>query len=258
MARQHPVGDQGVDPQPVQGEPGAGGVQGVLGGRARFGDQPECRRAVLDQRLDPGQLGVAPGGGLVQPLGGHGDTGELREHRAQGAGGLAFLGQQPAQIAAQLFGQGQQGEGFAQRRQVDDEEVVAGAGPVALRGAAQGVQQGEFGAAGEFGELLAVHAVAAEQVEHAGQLVLECEEFAAEVRAGVDPDGPQAVGDPGGFGVRREAGCGVGGDQQGAGAASGAGQRGGRRDGGTAGAAEAGDQDRPHRIRPSGRTRHAS
>ena len=41
-------------------------------------------------------------------------------------------GQQAAQVAAQLLGQGEQGEGLGERGQVDDEEVVAVSRPVAL------------------------------------------------------------------------------------------------------------------------------
>lgn len=123
---------------------------------------------------------------------------------------------------------------------------MAGSRPVAPGGAAQRVQEGELAAAGEFGQLLAVQPVPAEQVEYGGGLVLEGEEFAAEVFAGVDAGGPQPVGDLGGFGVPGEAGYAVGGQQQGAPAAAGGGQRGRRRDGGTAGAAGAGDEDRTH------------
>lgn len=183
---------------------------------------------------------------------------ELGEHRAQGAGGLAFRGQQAAQIAAQLLGQGEHGEGLAQRRQVDDEKLVAVVRPVALGGAAQGVQQGELAAAGEFGQLLGVEPVAAEQVEYRERLVLEGQEFGAEVLAGVDAGEPESIGDLGGFRGVGEAGYGVGGQQQRAVAAAGGGQCGRRRDGGTAAAAGAGDEDRTHRVSPAGRTRRAS
>lgn len=228
----------------MQGEAGPGGAQGVLGGRAGLGDQPERGGFVLDEGLDGGQLLVLAGGGLVQPLGGHRDPGELGEDGAQGAGGLAFGGEQPAQIAAELFREGEQGQGLGQRREVDDEGVVAG--EVALGGAAQRVQQGELRGAGEFGELLAVEPARAEEVEDAGGTVLQLGEFGAEVLAGVDADVVEAVGDRGGSGGGREAGYGLGGEQQGAAAAVGGGQCGGRRDGGTARAAEAGDQDRTH------------
>lgn len=189
---------------------------------------------------------------------GIGTAGELGEHRAQGAGGLAFRGQQTAQIAAQLFGQGEDGEGLAQWRQVDDEKLVAVVRPVALGGAAKGVQQGELTAAGKFGQLLGVEPVATEQVEHRGRLVLEGEEFGAEVLSGVDAGEPESFGDLGGFRGVGEAGYGVGGEQQRATAPAGGGQCGRRRHGGTAGAAGAGDEDRTHRVSPAGRTRRAS
>ncbi|CAO0827926.1 hypothetical protein SMICM17S_09655 [Streptomyces microflavus] len=222
--------------------------QGVLGGGCRrLGDQAQRGGAVLDQRLDGGQLLVLAGGGLVQPLRGHRDPGELGEDRAQGAGGLAFGGQQPAQVAAELFGEGQQGEGLAERREVHDEGVVAAGGPVARGGAVEGVQEGELRGAGEFGELLAVEAPGSDQVQHAGSALLELGEFGAEVLAGVDPGVVEAVGDRGRFRAGGEAGYGLGGDQEGAAAARGGGQGGRRGDGRTACAAGTGDQDRTHR-----------
>ena len=100
--------------------------------------------------------------------------------------------------------------------------------------------------------------LAPEQVEHAGRPGLELQQLAAEVRGGVDAGAVQPLGHLHGLGARREGGHGVGGDQEGAAAVACRGEGGRRGDGGTACAAGAGDEDRTHVIRPSGRTRRAS
>ena len=84
--------------------------------------------------LHGGQFEVPARGGLVQPLRGHRHPGELGEDRAQRAGGLALGRQEAAQIAAQLLGQGERGEGLGGRREVDDEQAgFVGARPRAGR-----------------------------------------------------------------------------------------------------------------------------
>lgn len=252
VAGQYPVGYERVDAQSVQRDPGAGGAQGLGRRGPRLGDQPQGRRGVLDERLDGGQLGVPPGGRLVQPLRGHGYPGELGHHRAQRAGGLPLLGQQSAQIAAQVPGQGEQGQGVAQRRQVDDEDV-----PVPGRGPAQGVQQGGLFAARQFGEFLTGQLAGAEEFERRGGPLLEGERLRTEVRAGVDARGPQAVPYRSGV-LRRPGGRAediaerVGGEQQDTSAAAGGGERGGGGDGRTARPARAGDEDRTHRRQAPG------
>ncbi len=187
-------------------------------------------------------------GGLVQLLGRHRDPGELGEHRAQGAGGLAFGRQEAAQIAADLGGQGEQPDRFGGRRHIEDEQVPGARGVLG----AQGVQQREGLGAGEFGEFVLVQGGGAEQIEGGSGAFLEGEELLAEALAGVDAAGVQAGGYRGrGIRGRRRAQYGLGrlaagGQQQDARSPPGAGQggRGGER--GAARAAGAGEQEGLH------------
>lgn len=232
----------------AQGEAGDGGTDRVGGGRARLGDQPHAGVAVGEDRLDGGQFDVPAGARLVQPLGGHRHAREPAEDGAQGARGLPLRRQQPAQIAAELLGQGEEHERLGNGGQVDDEEVVG----LGERGVAQGAQQGEFLGAGQGGDLLRVQRGGAEEVERGGRALLEGHEAVAEARGGVRSPGGEAGCGLDGAGAGRDAEYGtegvgaVGAEHEGAAAPAGGVQRGGRGDGGPAGAAGAGDQDGAH------------
>src|SRR4051794_18786520 len=252
LLRYYAVGDQGVGAQAAQGEGEACGPYVVGAGGAGFGDESYDGLAVGEDGLDRAEFGVPAGGGLVQPLRGHGDAGEPSEHGAQARGGLALGREQTAQVAAEFLGQGEKGEGLLGGRQVHDEQFV----PLGERRVAQGPQEGEFLGAGEGGDLLGVQTGGAQQVEHVGGTVLEAGEIIPETGGGVGTPGGEVRGDPGGGGARcraehRAQGVGaVGTQHQGAGAVACGAQGGGGGDRRTTAAAGAGDQDGAHRGEP--------
>lgn len=143
--RQDAVGDQQVGAQAAQGEGEGGGAHGVGAGRAGFGHQPYDGVAVVDHGLHGGELDVPAGRGLVQPLRGHRNSGQPPQDGPQRAGGLPFGGDQPAQVAAQLLGEREQGEGLRGGGQIHDEQVV----PLAEGGVPQRPQQRELLGTGE-------------------------------------------------------------------------------------------------------------
>ncbi len=218
----------------MQGEPGGGRPQGLGGGGTRLDDEAYARGGGVDELLYGGEVGVPAGGGAVEPLGGHGDAGELRQHGAQRPGGLALGRQEPAQVAAQLSGQCEQGDGVVQGREVDDGQVRVGVGCLA-----EGLEEGVPVAAGEFGELLAVEPGRAEQFEGGGGVLLEGEEFGAEVGAGVDAPDVEPV-------LLRQPVDRVAAHEQDLAALAGGGEGGGGGVGGTAGAARPGDEEHAH------------
>ncbi len=200
------------------------------------------------RQLHGGEFQVPAGRRLVQPLRGHRNTGEPTQDGAQGAGRLPFGREQPAQVAAEFLGQGEEGEGLRGRGEVDDEEAVL----LRQRGVAQGAQQGEFLRAGQRGEFLRVEAGGAEEVQCGGGAFLEGGEVRTEVPGGVGAPGGEVRGgfdrgragrdaEGGAEGVRR-----VGGQHEGVRAVGRRGQGGGGREGGTTAAAGAGDQEGAH------------
>ncbi len=245
---QDAVGDQGLGAQGAQGEAEAGGAYGVGTGRAGFGDQAYDGVPVGEDGLYGGQFDVPAGRGLVQPVGGHGDAGQPAEDGAQGAGRLPLGREQTAQVAAQLLGEGEQGEGLRQGREVDDEEVVA----LAEGGVPQGAQEGQLPGAGQRGDLLGVQPGGAEQVQDVRGAALEGGEVLAEAFGGVRAPGGEVRGGLDGGRSGRGAQCGaqgvgvVGAEQEGAGAVGCGAQCGGGSDGRTTAAAWARDQDGAH------------
>lgn len=116
---------------------------------------------------------------------------------------------------------------------------------VAVGGVAQGAQQGELAAAGEFGELGVLEGRGAEQVEGRAGAGLEGEELASEVGGRRGAQHAEA------FTAQERVG--VLGDEQDPATGPRLGEGGGGGDGGASGAAEAGDKDDPHaaeRYRP--------
>src|SRR5690606_15647283 len=183
----------------------------------------------------------APGGGA----GGRGHPGEGAEHGPQGAGRLPFGREQAAQVAAEFTGEGEQGEGALGGREVDDEEAVL----LRQGRVPQGAQQGELLGAGQRGQFVGLQAGGAEPVAGGAGAVLQGGEVLPEVRVGLDAAGGEPRGGldgrgPDGHPQHRAQGVRpVGAEDEGAGARAGGGQRGAGRDGGTAAAAGARDQE---------------
>ncbi len=227
----------------MQGEARGGGAHGVGAGGAGLGDQADGGAGGLQDGLHGGEFVLPAGGGLVQPGGRHRDTREAAEHGAQGAGRLPLGREQPAQIAAELLGEREGGEGLGGGRQVDDHGVVR----AVVGGVAQGAQQGQLLAAGQRGELVAVEPVGAEQVEGSGGTFLQGEQVVPEAVVGGEVPGgePRVRVRPA---EHRAEGVGaVGGQHEDPVAGARRGERGARGDGGPPGAAGAGDEKGAHK-----------
>ncbi len=243
------MGDQGVQPVPVQGEAGANPAQlvGAVGLGVQHQADGGARR--LDDAPGLGERLGGPGAGLEKPVAGHRHPGDGGEQRAQGAGGLALFGEQPGQVAVELFGQGEGGDQFGGLRGGHHQDVGVGG--------AQRPQQGELPGAGQRRELLGVQRGGADQVERRAEAWAELAECGAEGLLLVHPGRREVLGVPDGLLAEPDPEHGVdgavrvvGGEQQGPAALAGGVQRGG---GGDQRRAVTADQDRPEGHCPSTR-----
>src|SRR5690606_11773842 len=212
---------------------------------APAGEGSATRRTVVDGSARTASTAAS---WRSQRVGGQRHPGEAAEHGPQGAGRLPFGREQAAQVAAEFTGEGEQGEGALGGREVDDEEVVL----LRQGRVPQGAQQGELLGAGQRGQFVGLQAGGAEQVECGAGAVLQGGEVLPEVRVGLDAAGGEPRGcldgcGPDGHPQHRAQGVRpVGAEDEGAGARAGGGQRGAGRDGGTAAAAGARDQEGTH------------